>query len=465
MAGDLELNEEVVVLGTRADEIGTRAALSMEQAGGRVLHRFGSRVMVMEMSATTEDKIRRSVRGASFTPRPSRLSDSTRQALDTTGYLGLQALRMRKRSAYRQAKENRPLAGQAWDAPDAQCPDTLFAEDPKPEFESLLADDMPAPSPTSAFLIGSVAVGLIIVEGPTDDLKFTDEEQAKVVAEVQNGLSWLGTQDPRANVSWSYDIQIITLDTPPGPASLPGAEREQLWRDPAMEQLGYGPGMDRVRTYVQDLRSNLHTRWGYCAYFTKYPTGHFAYASLGGPRLVMQYSNDGWGPDNIDRVFAHETGHIFEAPDEYASSGCNCGGAWGYLKTPNGNCANCAEGGGVACIMRSNEWAMCDYTQTHFGWRDQDNDGVLDPDDPVEHPRWWLFRWMCRRYPNLCRFLATPAAEEEEDLVPMSLLAQVLSAEDLENLEARIQQEQDAYLESIARHIDKASEELRSAIR
>lgn len=462
MAGDLKFKEEVVVLGTRADEIGTRAAMSMEHAGGRVLHQFGPRVMVMEVSETSEDDLMESVSGAAFGPTPSRLSRGTRQSLDITGQLGYDAHRLRQRSAFREAKANRPLANQNWDVSEALRPDAFFAEEPQMGAEARFAPDLPAASPTSAFLIGNVAVGLIIVEGPGDELKFSDDERAKVVAEVQNGLSWLGMQEPRANITWSYDIQVVTLDTPPGAGNLTGAQKESLWRDPAMARLGFGPGMANVGAYVQDLRSRLHTRWGYCAYFTKYPTGHFAYASLGGPRLVMQYSNDGWGPDNIDRVFAHETGHIFCAPDEYASSGCNCGGQWGYLKTPNSNCVNCADEGGVACIMRSNEWSMCTHTRTHLGWRDQDDDGVLDPDDPVANPRWWLFRWLCRRYPGLCQFLRIPSAEAEEDMVPMSLLAQVLSSEDMTRLQERIDVEQAAYLETIAQHIDEASDQLRS---
>jgi len=81
----------------------------------------------------------------------------------------------------------------------------------------------------------------------------------------------------------------------------------------------------------------------YCVFFVKgYPVDHFAYASIGGPRIIMDYANDGWGPDNIDRVFAHESGHIFQAPDEYASSGCNCGGSWGRFGEPNANCENCS---------------------------------------------------------------------------------------------------------------------------
>ncbi|MBN1149257.1 MAG: hypothetical protein JXA78_18495 [Anaerolineales bacterium] len=464
MAGDLRLKEEVVVLGSRAEEFGTRAARSMERGGGRVLHQFGPRVMVMEMPEISADSALEGEAASAYATEPTmRLAAATRRSLDVTGQLGYQALRLRQRASFQRAKANRPLESQAWDVSEAQRPDSILAEEAFTAPEAPLAADMPSASPTSAFLIGSTAVGLIIVEGPTEDLKFSDDQRAKVVAEVQNGLSWLATLEPKANVSWSYDIQIVTLDV--APANLPKTELEAHWRDPAMGKLGYGGGLNNVLAYVQDLRSRLATRWGYCAFFTKYPTAHFAYASLGGPRLVMQYDNDGWGPDNIDRVFAHESGHIFGASDEYASSGCNCGGQWGYLKAPNGNCVNCADQGGVACIMRANEWAMCDYTRTHIGWRDQDNDGVLDPDDPLESPRWWLFRWLCRRYPDLCRFLQAPPLEDEEDLVPISLLAQVLKTEDMDNLKTRIQQEQDAYLRSIAQDIEEASTGLRNHIR
>ena len=48
----------------------------------------------------------------------------------------------------------------------------------------------------------------------------------------------------------------------------------------------------------------------YIGFFSKYNQKHFAYAYFGGGPLYMQYSNDGWGPDQIDRVFAHETGHV-----------------------------------------------------------------------------------------------------------------------------------------------------------
>ena len=179
-------------------------------------------------------------------------------------------------------------------------------------------------APTSSRLTGRVAVGIVIVEGPTADLKFTAAERTKVVAEVQNGLTWLGSQSSPGGISWSYDIRIVTLTTKPNAADASLAQKEARWRDPAMQQLGFATGMAGVQAYVNGLRTRLNTDWAYCAFFVKYPVGHFAYASLGGPRLVMHYANDGWGPDNIDRVFAHESGHIFGAPDEYSSSGCSC---------------------------------------------------------------------------------------------------------------------------------------------
>ena len=48
----------------------------------------------------------------------------------------------------------------------------------------------------------------------------------------------------------------------------------------------------------------------------------------------MHYDNGNWGPDNINRVFAHETCHIFGAADEYGSCGC---GASGFLQVANNN--------------------------------------------------------------------------------------------------------------------------------
>jgi hypothetical protein len=343
MAGDLGVNERAVL----EDRATPPAAALARQAPGRTIHRYG-RVSVL---AEPEQAAPAPVPGASELPgSPTGLNEVER--------LGLTALRLRESEEYRAAKANRPRAGEPWDIPGCA---TIV---PAPTVATHVGAPAPA-GPTSAYLEGSVAVGIIIVQGPGDALKFSDAERTKVVAEVQNGLGWYATTNPMAGISFTYDIQNVTLSTQPDPAA---ADLEALWRDPAMAALGYSADWNGVLSYIEAIRSRFGTRWTYCGFFTKYPVGWFAYASIGGPRIVMDYNADGWGPDNIDRVFAHETGHIFGCPDEYAASGCDCGGRWGRFGVNNGNCQNCASGGGVSCLMKGNDFVHCEYTPSHLGW-------------------------------------------------------------------------------------------------
>ncbi|MBI3939580.1 MAG: hypothetical protein HY315_01985, partial [Acidobacteria bacterium] len=116
-------------------------------------------------------------------------------------------------------------------------------------------------------------------------------------------------------------------------------EAEALWRDPAQSQLGVGPGADGYTDYVAQLRQSLGTEWGIVAFITKYPVGWRAYAKT--PKIVMAWKDS----DSFDRVFAHETGHTFGAPDEYASSQCTCDKEYGrFFRARNGNCKLCATG-------------------------------------------------------------------------------------------------------------------------
>ncbi len=352
MAGDLEVNEYLTVL-----EQPVRAAPTEDGAAGRAgpapyLHRYGDRVLIGLEHAPR-------LPGARTFAAPSAVPEPILARLTETERLGLEALSLRQQPEYVAAKLARPREGEAWNM--LGC--TTMAQALPPE--AARAMEARAAAPTSSYLEGSVAVGLIIVEGPTPDLQFTQAERTQVVAEVQNGLSWLASMNPYAGINFSYDIQIVTLDVTPDPSA---ADLEAHWRDPAMAALGYDGSWSGVAQYVEDIRTRFGTRWTYCGYFTKYPLGWFAYASIGGPRLVMNYANDGWGPDNIDRVFAHESGHIFGCPDEYASSGCDCDGAWGRFSFPNVNCENCAPNGGVNCLMKGNTWALCNVTPAHLGW-------------------------------------------------------------------------------------------------
>jgi len=310
----------------------------------RVLLRFGDRVEIRASAPGVR------TRGGPAVPE---VSEAVLQELTETERFGVEAMRLRSQPGY---KAVRPRDGERWDMPGC-----AGAPEPTPR------DVATARAiGTSDYLMGSVALGVVIVNGPTTATRFTAAEQTKVVAEVQAGTAWLANFNPWAGVSFSFDVRVVNITTQP---NAPAADNESRFRDPAMAALGFQANWSGVSAYVNSLRSNLHTNWTYCVFFVKgYPLNHFAYASIGGPRIVMDFANDGWGPDNIDRVFAHETGHIFMAPDEYASSGCNCGGTWGRFGEPNANCENCAGAGGVACLMRANTWEMCGSTKRHFGW-------------------------------------------------------------------------------------------------
>jgi len=153
----------------------------------------------------------------------------------------------------------------------------------------------------------------------------------------------------------------------PKPVGL-GWEAEAKWRDPALTQLGFPTGGDGISQLTQFFQNASGSQWGYVSFFTKMPTAWFAYA--GGGRVVMRRisgSFDTW--TSIDNVFAHETGHIFGAPDEYASSNCICSGAYGkFINRENGNCALCAVAP-VSCLMKGNSLTnLCEWTPAHIGW-------------------------------------------------------------------------------------------------
>lgn len=348
MAGDLERNEYVTIAGGSAL---AAAAPSPVPA----VHRYGR----VSIGFEEPEQLAPALRARTFSAG-SAVSEAMLPDLTETERLGLAAFQRRQEPGYINAKRNRPREGAPWNM--GGCTESVAASLPDAAVRALEAH---AAAPTSSYLEGSVAVGIVIVEGSTPDLQFSAAEQTTVVSEVQNGLSWLASMNSLAGITFTYDIRVVRINVPANPGA---ADLEALWRDPAMGALGFDASWNGVAQYVEGLRTNFATRWTYCGFFTKYPLSWFAYASIGGPRLVMNYSNDGWGPDNIDRVFAHETGHIFGCPDEYASSGCSCGGSWGRFGLPNTNCENCAPGGGVTCLMKGNTWAMCSVTPGHLGW-------------------------------------------------------------------------------------------------
>ncbi len=148
----------------------------------------------------------------------------------------------------------------------------------------------------------------------------------------------------------------------------------------------------RSLAYINNLRTQKGTDWAFVIFVADsemdtdgmFSDGYFAYAYLYGPMMVMTYDNEGWGINQMNKVAAHETGHIFGAGDQYYQA--NYGGCesktekYGYLGVANSNCDN-PTATGVPSIMKSNTMVLDPTARDQLGWRDSDSDGTFDPLD------------------------------------------------------------------------------------
>jgi hypothetical protein len=173
-------------------------------------------------------------------------------------------------------------------------------------------------------------------------------------------------------------------------------------------------------SYVNDLRRDMATDWagiifvvddwndqdnmfadedptfGYAKYWIQRTTLQGYVLMHGGPCIVMTYDNDEWGHEDMPDVLCHELGHMFGCPDEYPDGftcreegmipdpfNPDCHSNYGYLFNANHNCSACNDSP-ADCIMRGwpLEFGLCDWSNIHLGWYDDDADGVAKPIDP-----------------------------------------------------------------------------------
>jgi hypothetical protein len=252
--------------------------------------------------------------------------------------------------------------------------------------------NLPGYYDTSAYMIGTVAVGLILPEsnGATDASteNWTAAETTQVKNEVQLALDWLETQaPPAAHLKFVLDTAAPrVVPTQYEPINHPQSQ-EGLWIGDTLANMGYSGAdyFERSYAYINALRTQYHTDWAYIIYVADSshdPDGYFsdmyfAYSYLGGPFLVMTYDNGGWGIGNMHNVAAHETGHTFMAGDQYVGSGCTITQRYGYLGIQNSWCADSHPS-----LMKGDYiLSSNDPARGQLGWRDSDTDGIPDPVD------------------------------------------------------------------------------------
>ncbi|MCE5207443.1 MAG: hypothetical protein LLG42_03940, partial [Chloroflexi bacterium] len=268
--------------------------------------------------------------------------------------------------------------------------------------------NLPGYIDTSAYMIGSVAVGVILPESAGSSENWTTDEKNNVTSEIQQGVNrwtawstssgdFVNKDRVAANVSFVYEFN-YSIPTTVEPITL-STEYECTWISQVLANMGFtNPNgcAYRVYDYLDDLRTRQGTDWATVIFVVDssadydgtFSDGYFAYAYLNGPLIVMTYDNDGWNIGRMDQVVQHEMGHIFGAGDNYYQA--NYGGCtsttkqYGYLGIPNKNCMYNNPSAITNVLMNDNTIDRNHWTgQYQVGWRDSDGDTIADVVDTL----------------------------------------------------------------------------------
>ncbi len=319
-----------------------KATAEVKAAGGRVILQLGHNLLVTNVPSQVAKQ-------NSFTQASTHIPSSA------------SAQTLSHANAYWMSRENElkpPPTVQGWT--ERTAPMAFKREDSDEGFQGN--------SPYRATLTGKIAVLMILVSGP-GSIELSDAERTKVISEVQDGAKFWEEQADVAGIDLSfalYSTEIsLTASNPIKCYSTPYCHN--VFADRTYNAFGFPSGQTGRDKLAQHIKDIAGADGAVLAFFSKYRQSHFAYAYFGGGPMYMQYSNDGWGPDQIDKVFAHELGHVFNAPDEYTKCACAQQYGGGTCTAKNSNCKDCTSSQSQ-CVMNSNSLKLCADSKKHVGW-------------------------------------------------------------------------------------------------
>jgi hypothetical protein len=245
------------------------------------------------------------------------------------------------------------------------------------------------------FASGRVVVNLVFPEseGAGSLADWTPALQTTIEAELVRALHWWNLKSGGAVTFVLVGRGSAATTHEPGLLMI---SDEYLYLGEAMTSLGYAGACaySQIDAMNEESRAEHRAHWAFTQvviHANEFPgSGALAYAYLGGPHTVALSGNGGLGTDRLDRVIAHEIGHIFQALDEYAGGCGGCSQRSGYLDVPNRNCVSCIYQTGK-CVMRGggeyNHEEMdrleenvhaCEFTLGMAGIQDANDNGVID---------------------------------------------------------------------------------------
>jgi hypothetical protein len=259
--------------------------------------------------------------------------------------------------------------------------------------------DEPAPNmyQPSAFLAGKVAVRVVFVESngqyEPSTRDWNPEQISEINTRIAEALHWWAARLPDARIKFDITSQIVQSGYEP---ILHGLSTESQWVGDTLQHLGVNASNYFDQSYTADeaLRQERNADWATHIFVVnsagtadgRFADGHFAYAYVNGPFMVVTSDVGPYGVGQMTPVVAHEFGHIFGALDQYAAAAVPCSQRSGYLAIPTSNSQYNDCGTKFICVMLEplsayTAGAVDESALGQLGYRDSNNNGIPDPID------------------------------------------------------------------------------------
>lgn len=261
-----------------------------------------------------------------------------------------------------------------------------------------------APEDTGEFMLGRVAVTPVFVESSgildpsTED--WTPTHKAEVLQKIESGLDWwrqlLATKTSRHSLEFVIDRAFA--DQPFVSLYEPINRRSndyQLFVNEFLVNRGFNQGAEletNMRAFNHAQRQRLQTDWSFTIFVVNsLNDGDGTFATGGNFSRAFSFAGGLFEVVPSTRpasTFAHETGHMFWARDEYVGGGTYYQRR-GYYNTQNTNAldlnpaspfqqADSIMSEGASLDRAFSQLVSADSTLAQIGWLDSDGDGIFD---------------------------------------------------------------------------------------
>jgi len=260
------------------------------------------------------------------------------------------------------------------------------------------------PNDLGEFMLGRIAVTPVLLESdgsldPNTENWNASHVQA-VVNNIQEGLGWwnqlLATKSSVHSIEWVIDRTYVD-NRPPTPYEpiQRVSNAYELWVGRFLDDIGFNSHYDlaqNIRSFNHAQREKWDTDWSFTIFVvnsenerdgTFAPGGSFsrAFAFAGGLFMVIPSVRPA-------STYAHETGHIFWARDEYSGGGSYYDRR-GYYDAQNTNAMDgnpnqffqqelSIMSAGSVLQQAYTQVVTADATLAMIGWRDSDSNGIFD---------------------------------------------------------------------------------------